>query len=213
MKRALPWRLSSIRVIGLLLSVWAGLVLADSSAVETVQKATRDILTELQKDEDELRGNPAAVRALIDRALAPHVDFPRMARLVLSKHWRVATTQQKADFTREFRGLLVRFYSNALADFLVRKDIPDHIEMTILATTTDAESNRVAVRTQLEASGYPPVQVKYSLYRTDSQWKVYDVSVEGISLVLNYRTSFADQIREKGLDGLIQALARNNAKA
>ena len=210
MNRATPWRLSSICVLGLLLSVWAGLGLANSSPVETVQKATENILAELQKEEDALRGNPAAIRALIDRTLAPYIDFPRMARLVLGKHWREATAQQKADFTREFRSLLVRFYSNALADFLVRKDIPDHIDMTFLPVKANAENKRVTVRTQFEASGYTPVSVNYRLYLTDGQWKVYDVSVEGISLVLNYRTSFADQIREKGLDGLIQALAKNN---
>lgn len=199
---------------GLSLSLWLGIgVAATTPPLETVQQVSKDILDKVRNEENNLRGNPDRVRALIDEALAPHVDFPRMARLVLGKHWKNASNEQKGSFTREFRSLLVRFYSNALADYLVDRSIPSDLAMTFMPFQGKAADKRVTVRTKLHASGYPSVPVNYSLYLTKGAWKVYDVTVSGISLILNYRSSFAGQIREKGLDGLIKEMAEKNAAA
>ncbi len=187
---------------------------AEPAPRETVEQATQDILATVRREEASMRGNPTHVRALIDQALAPYIDFPRMARLVLGKHWRSASSEQKVNFTREFRGLLVRFYSNALAEYLLKNTIPEDIEMTVLPVAQKPGDKRVTVRTRVQAAGRAPVPVNYSLYlNRGGLWKVYDVSVDGISLLVNYRTSFANQIRDKGIDGLIRTLADNNARA
>jgi phospholipid transport system substrate-binding protein len=196
----------------LMLLSWPVFAAAVDSPEQTVEQVTNQLLRKLRTAEDRLRGNPDEVRALIDNALAPHVDFPRMSRLVLGKHWRKASSQQKKDFIREFRGLLIRFYSGALASWLLDKSIPEDIDMTFLPTQTPDEK-RATVRTRVQSSGYSPVAINYSLYRHgDNAWKVYDVSVGGISVIMNYRTSFADQIRTRGVDGLIQQMAEKNAQ-
>jgi phospholipid transport system substrate-binding protein len=140
---------------------------------------------------------------LVDAKVLPHFDFTRMTRLAVGKNWRAATPEQQQSLVREFRTLLVRTYSTALATY---KD--ETIEVRPLKL--NAGDTEVTVRTRVLQSGGQPVQIDYAMEKKADGWKVFDVTVAGVSLVTNYRSTFDRQIAESGIDGLIKRLAEKN---
>jgi phospholipid transport system substrate-binding protein len=140
--------------------------------------------------------------------LIPHIDFISASKWVLGKHWRRADKQQKLRFIREFRTLLVRFYSSALADFLKTNQVQK--DMIRFLPYRGESSDDVTIRSEVHAPDGKTIPVNYYLHQTRKGWKVYDVSVEGISMITTYRTSFANEIKLKGVDGLIESLAEKN---
>ncbi len=179
-------------------------------AQQLMSSTAERMLSKLEQEGDALRNNPQWVRKMVDQNLLPHVDFDQMSRLVLGKHWRTATTEQRASFIEEFRQFLVRFYTAALIEYSKGHDIPKDV-IRFLPLRAAGNDTRVTVRSEVKQPGsgqYIPVD--YQLSSRDEQWKVYDVSVDGISLVANYRSSFAVEIRNGGVDGLIKRLAQRN---
>ncbi|MDP3636717.1 MAG: ABC transporter substrate-binding protein, partial [Azonexus sp.] len=148
-------------------------------------------------------GNAQKVIDLVDKKVLPHFNFPRMAALALGKEWRKATAPQQQQLTVEFRTLLVRTYANALTGYKNQKVVFKPFKMS--AGETD-----VMVRTEVVQPGSKAVQLDYSLEKQDSGWKVYDVTVAGISLVTNYRDQFAQEVRNGGIDGLIATISAKN---
>ena len=130
-----------------------------------------------------------------------------MSRLVLARNWRGATQQQRQRFVEEFRQLLVRTYGSSLSKYSGQEVRYPPMQ------SSGADDDRVTVQTEILQSGGPSIPLDYRLHRTDSGWKVYDVTVDGASLVLNYRSQFASEIARHGLDGLIQRLAERNSGA
>ena len=199
--------------IALLSISLSSLSLANEQSPKVVIEDTlREMIDALNQHETDIKRDPSRVNSLVENILLPRIDIIAASRWVLGKHWRRANKQQKLQFIREFRTLLLRFYSSALADYLQTNTV-DHNLFTFLPLR-DGERNKddVTVHSQMHGKDGKSIPVKYSMHRTKKGWKVYDVSVEGISVITTYRTSFATEIKQRGIDGLITMLVEKNAK-
>lgn len=184
--------------------IWPALTLAsDELPVNVIRSATDAVLTEL-KVTPGVRNDPQKLNLVIHRHIAPHIDFVTLSRLALGKNWRQATQQQRSLFVREFGRLLVKVYSTALSAYTNQ-------EIEYLPSKVSADQRRATVRTRITEKGQAPLAIDYSLRKIDSAWKIYDVKLEGISLAINYRASFAEEISTHGFDGMIKRLVMRNA--
>lgn len=181
----------------------ASVALAQEAPDALVKQVTEEVLEIVRKDKDIQNGNAKKAIDLVDAKVIPHFNFQHMTALAVGKDWRKASPQQQQQLTSEFKTLLVRTYSNALTGYKNQKVIYKPFKMN----PGDTEA---MVRTEVQQPGNKPVQLDYSLEKLDSGWKVYDVSVAGISLVTNYRDQFGQEIRNSGIDGLIKAIATKN---
>ena len=156
-----------------------------------------------------VRRSEAQVSQLVERVLVPHINFELTSKLVLGKHWRKASGEQRQAFITEFKRFVLRFYTTALADYVASNEVPkDLMHFEPLAA---AELERqLYVRSQVKQRSGQAVSVDYRVYWDNTAWKVVDVSVEGISMAVNYRTNFSREIRANGLDGLIDSLRERN---
>jgi len=192
-----------------LIAVLAGLLVSlPASAQEVapdvlVKNVANEVLDIVRKDKDIQTGNTRKAVDLVEAKVLPHFNFPHMTSLAVGKDWRQASPAQQKALIDEFRTLLVRTYSKALTEY--RDQTIDYKPLKMLPADTD-----VTVRTQVRQSGAKPVQIDYSLEKVDRGWKVYDISVAGVSLVTNYRGSFAQEISASGIDGLIKSLHTKN---
>jgi len=169
-----------------------------------VKNTANEVLDILRKDRDIQAGDTQKIVTITEEKIVPHFDFVRMSRMVLGRAWVKATDEQKEKFQAEFRDLLVRFYSSALSKY--RNQVIEY--KPLRASPTDTE---VVVKTQILQSGGQPIPIDYSLEKKDDTWKVYDVKIEGISLVANYKGQFAADLKQGGgLDVIIQKLADKN---
>ena len=168
-----------------------------------IKKVTDDVLTIVRQDKDIQGGNTKKAIALVEAKVLPHFNFLHMTALAVGRDWREATPEQKKQLAEEFKTLLVRTYSNALTGY---KD------QTIRYKPTKMQSGDtdVLVRTEIVQSGSKPIALDYSVEKLADGWKVYDVVVAGVSLVSNYRDTFAQEIRANKIDGLIKMLAAKN---
>ena len=170
-----------------------------------VRKNTTEILAALKADKDLAAGNQKKIEKLADEKILPLFNFVRMTQLAVGWNWKDASEAQKKSLIDEFRTLLVRTYSTSLTQF--RNQTID-VKPTKMAAT-DAE---VVVKTQVVQPGGQPIPIDYSLEKSGDSWKVYDVLIDGVSLVTNYRSSFNTEIQKSGIDGLIKSLADRNSK-
>jgi len=168
-----------------------------------VQETTDKITSVLRTSQDKIKAEPGYLLEVVDTIVAPHFDFKRMSSWVLGKYWRKASPDEKTRFAQEFRTLLVRTYAKALND-----NYDKQIDM--LAPRKRKGGKQVTVRTEIQQSGGFPIPISYKMHIRDGAWKIFDVSVDGISLVANYRSSFAKEIRTDGLEKLIARLADRN---
>ena len=172
-----------------------------------VKTVTLDVVDLIQKDKDIQKGDRRKLIALIEAKVLPHFNFQAMTSSAAGRNWDKATAEQKARLTDEFRTLLVRTYSSALASYSNQKF--DFRPLRSKPTDTD-----VTVNVRIIQSGDQPVTIDYDMEKRPGGWKVWDVRVGGISLVANYRTEFDNQIRASGVEGLIKTLnAKNNFQA
>lgn len=168
-----------------------------------IETAANAMVTELESRRTELRKDPAKLGELVDRILLPHFDVNHAARLVLGKHWRTATPEQRQQFIDAFYGSLMSNYGDALLEFT-----GDRIK--VLPTPVPADAVSASVRTEVRRSNGTRVPVNYSLRKTEAGWKVWDVVIEGISYVKSFREDFGAEIDQKGLDAVIQRLQAQN---
>jgi phospholipid transport system substrate-binding protein len=187
----------------MLLLIVPQLAAAVTDPLNLVRDTSERCLSEIINRKAELTETPGKIYSLVDDIVLPSFDFERMSRLVLGKFWRQASEQEKQDFVREFRQMLVRTYGTALLQFSGQEI--KYLPMRLAPDATD-----VTVNTEVKNPGAPPVPINYSLYLAADDWKVYDVSIDGVSLVSNYRNSFNAQIRRYTLAGLIGKLADRN---
>ena len=178
-------------------------ILAQEAPDVLIRDVTEDVLEIIRKDKDIQSGNAQKAIELVDKKVLPHFNFQHMTALAVGKDWRKASPQQQQLLTAEFKTLLVRTYSNALTSYKNQKIVYKPFKMS--AGETD-----VLVRTEVLQPGSKAVQLDYSLEKLESGWKVYDVVVAGISLVTNYRDQFAQEVRSRGIDGLIATVAAKN---
>ena len=190
--------------LALMFGLNSACVRADEVPPDVLARTTTQEVLVILKQEKEL--TPAKVYQLVEAKVLPNFDFNRMTQLAVGKHWPSATAQQKTALVTEFRNLLVRTYSSSLTEF--SNQAVEFKPMTIKPDATD-----VTVRSEIRQPGGQPVPIDYSMYKTDFGWKVYDVSIDGVSLVTNYRASFSSTIRQSGIDGLIAALAAKSPQS
>jgi len=168
------------------------------------KKVTDEVLTIIRSDKEIQAGNTRKVLDLVEAKVLPHFDFAHMTRLAVGTAWRQATSAQQQSLTNEFRSLLVNTYTTAFTQY---RD--QNIEYRALKV--QPADKEVVVRSVIKQSGGgDPIDVNYSMEKTDKGWKVYDVVIGGISLVQNYRSSFNSEIQKGGIDGLIATLANKN---
>jgi len=179
---------------------------SDQSPLELVRDTSAQMLTTLREADTSINKNPAWLHEMIAENVLPHFDLELMGRWTLGKYWRNANLQQREEFVREFRALLIRSYGRALFDYA-------DAEIIYLPFRMKDDETRVKVNTELSRPNENSVKITYSLHSTTSGWKVYDVVIEGVSLVTNYRSSFMSKVRKDGLDQLIYLLAAKNKKA
>lgn len=191
-----------------LASLYSGVALANADiAPDVLVKQTADDVLNIIKNDKEIQaGNQQKLYAVAEDKILPNFDFDRVCRMVLGKNWKTATPEQQASFQKEFRSLLLRTYSVALGKY---KD--QVIEYKPMRTEPDAKN--VSVKTQILQSGGQPVAVDYSLVKGANGWKVYDIVIENVSLVTNYRSQFSNEIRQNGIDSLNTKLADKNKNA
>lgn len=182
----------------------AGSVHAQVSEPDVLIKAvSEEVLEIVRKDKDIQSGNAKKAQELVEVKVLPHFNFARMTQLALGREWRNANSAQQKALTEEFNSLLVRTYSKALTEY--RSQTIDYKPFKMPAGATE-----VTVRTEIRQPGGKPIQLDYDLEKQAQGWKVYDISVAGVSLVTNYRESFANEIRANGIDGLIKTLQAKN---
>ena len=200
-------RLSAIFFLWLALWLPASYAQAPTPPDQLVRATTEEILRLLKVNRDLYQRDKSALYGMVDEEVLPHFDFQRMSQWVLGRHWRTATPEQRERFVKEFRDLLVRTYATALLNYRDEK-------VVYLPFTGKPDDKQVIVRTAIKQStGAPDIPISYSFYRkADGSWKVYDVSIEGVSLVTNYRTTYADRIRRDGLDALIASISRTSTQ-
>lgn len=178
---------------------------AQESAPDTLVKGvTEDVLSILREDKDLQAGNQKKAMALIEEKIGPHFDFPRMTGLAVGQGWRQADPGQREALTREFRTLLVRTYANALTAY-------KNQTVSFKPAAGKSAEGDATVRTQINQPGGRPISVDYRLGKAGASWKVYDVAIDNVSLVTNYRSSFATEFAKGGADGLIKVLQEKNS--
>jgi phospholipid transport system substrate-binding protein len=178
--------------------------LAAMEAPADIIKTTTDlVITRIQSDRDELREDPAKMYALVSELIFPRFDFPIMAKLVLGTHWKDADSALRESFVGHFRKLLVRTYATALLEFSNQK-------ITYPEGGASQKERTAVVRQEIEQPGSAPIALGYRLHNSAGAWKVFDVSVDGVSLVKTYRASFSSMINDDGLANLIEKLSAKN---
>jgi phospholipid transport system substrate-binding protein len=192
----------------ILATILAALVPALAAAQETpdalVKRTTDEVLAIIKSDKELQSGNTGKVVQLAEQKVLPHFDFPRMARLAVGRNWAQASDAQKEAITKEFRTLLVRTYSTSLSQY--RNQTID-----VKPTKVGAQDKEAVVKTAVIQQGGPQIPIDYSMEKTDKgEWKVYDVVIDGASLVTTYRGTFNDQIQKGGIDGLVKTLQERN---
>jgi phospholipid transport system substrate-binding protein len=201
--------LKASRGILALCSAIAGLFVALAAIAQDVppdvlvKNVTLEVIDIVSKDKEIQSGNQRKIVDLVEAKVLPHFNFTAMTRLAVATNWEKSTAEQKKQLTEEFKTLLVRTYSSALTTYRDQKF--DFRPLRAKPTDTD-----VTVQVRIAQSGREPVMLEYDMEKTPSGWKAYDVRVAGVSLVVNYRTEFANEIRTSGIDGLIKGLAAKN---
>ena len=202
--------LSAIRALMYVAAVVAaGLVAGPAARADDlapdllVRNVTLEVVDIVSRDKDIQSGNQQRVVALVEQKVLPHFNFASMTRLAVATNWAKATPEQKKQLTEEFKTLLVRTYSSALSSYRDQKF--DFRPLRAKPTDTD-----VTVLVRIAQKSAEPVSFEYDMEKTPAGWKVYDLRVGGVSLVGNYRTEFANEVRANGIDGLVKALAGKN---
>ena len=171
---------------------------------EIILATVDGVIARITEAREKLDAQPEIVYDLINDLIIPVFDFNNMSRWILGKYWKQATEEQRTIFTHEFKSLLVRTYAKAVLGFTNER-------VNYLETLTGSKPNIVMVKTEIVSdSGVTPVN--YTMHISDGSWKVVNVAFEGISLVETYRKSFASEIRNNGLETLIQKLVDKNEK-
>lgn len=185
-----------------LLSPWyASTAQAAKAPAVLVDETMQQMIAALRGKQAELRADQDKLYALVQEIILPHFDFKRMSALVLGPNWRKATPQQRDRFVEEFRALIVRTYAKSLLEYTDE-------EITLKPVRGNPQAKRVTVPTVVKSpSGGQEIPIDYDMYKPAEAWLVYDVKIDNVSLVVNYKNSYADIIRKSGMDELLQQMA------
>ncbi len=192
-------------VLGLVFNV-SSVMAADLVAPQmAIENASNRLKEKLQ--DDSFTKDFQQITVFVEDVIYPHVDFNRISALVLGKLWRSASAEEKTEFKKEFQTLLIRTYSRAFVEF---KDW----SVRFLPLNMENGDRKVIVKTEILQPGIQPIAVNYRMLLSKGEWKVYDIIIEGVSLVTNYRTSFKNEVKRTGsLQAVIDQLAKRNSEA
>lgn len=179
--------------------------LANERPEEMLSRITDTMISSLRQNDARLKQNPEYVVTIINRILVPHVDSRSMARWVAGRQaWANADNSQRQNFTSEFRDLLIRTYASTLLEY------NDQSVQYFPPRQDTSKSRRVQVSSVIKESGKEPIRVSYRLVNKQGSWKVYDISIEGVSLLKGFRSQFATDFKQKGIDSVTQRIRRHN---
>ena len=185
---------------------WSGTLLAASDEATALVKSTAErMLATLQARRAEVDRSPSLIYGMIEDIVAPHFDFQRITQGAVGQHWRQATPAQQRQLVDGFKQVLVRTYARSLLSYSGQ-------EIRYLPAKPGSRPATATVSTEVRESGSAPIPVDYRMYESGAGWKVYDVVINNASLVGNYRSSFDNEIRQRGVDGLVAKLAEMNSK-
>ena len=194
-------------MLGVAMCCALGVVHAEAIAPDALIKNTvQEVIAIIKQDKDIQAGDQKKIIALVDAKVLPHFDFVRMTQLAAGKYWRSATPEQKQALVTEFRNMLVRTYTKV---FTVYRDQTVDVKPLKMA----ADDTEATVKTIITKPGAQPVLVDYEMKKAADGWKVFDIAIEGVSMVMSYRGTFASQIQGGGFDALIKTLSARNANA
>ena len=194
----------SIFLLGLLI---VGAVRAQELGPDQlVQKVTEDVLATIKSDKQLAAGDKQKALKLAEEKVLPHIDFEESTRLAVGRAWKEATPEQQKKLVGEFRRMLVRTYSNAIESYQGQT-------MKVMPARGKQDPEDTTVRAQFVRAGGKPLPIDFQMRKTDKGWKIYDIVVEGVSLVLTYRSEFDSVVRQSGVDGLLKRLAQKNEPA
>ena len=178
----------------------------ETNPEQLVQKITNEVLEAVKGDKQLAAGDRQKAVKLAEEKVLPYIDFEEATRLAVGRSWTKASPEQKKQLVTEFRNMLVRTYSNALGEY-------EGQTLKVLPSRKSDAPDEATVRTQFLRKGAPPLPIDFQMLKKDGGWKVYDIAVEGVSLVLTYRSEFDQVVKQGGIDGLIKRLAQKNEPA
>jgi phospholipid transport system substrate-binding protein len=175
----------------------------ETNPEQLVQKVTDEVLAAIKGDQQLAAGDKQKAIKLAEEKVLPYIDFEEATRLAVGRAWSQAKPEQKKKLISEFRNMLVRTYANALGGY-------EGQTLKVLPSRGKQSPEDTTVRTQYVRKGAPPLPIDFQMRKTDSGWKVYDIAVEGVSLVLTYRSEFDAVVKQGGIEELIKRLAQKN---
>ena len=178
----------------------------DLAPDQLVQKITEEVLASIKSDKDLAAGDKQKALKLAEEKVLPYIDFEEATRLAVGRTWAQASPEQKKRLVSEFRNMLVRTYSNAIESYQGQT-------LKVLPSRGKQDPQDTTVRTQFIRAGGQPLPIDFQMRKTEKGWKVFDIAVEGVSLVLTYRSEFDAVVKQEGIDGLIKRLAQKNTPA
>jgi len=197
------------RICVIFACLWLGSAVLAQAATppdEFVRQKTDQLLTEFTENREALEEDKERLYALVSDIVVPHFDMRRMSRYVLGQHWRDTSDEEKEEFVKEFKTQLVRTYATAMFEYTGAQEIQYQ------PLRHEEGDDRAVVKTEVPRSDGPSVPVEYRMIRNGDQWQVYDVVIENISTVQNYRAQYGTVINSRGVSGLITALREKNER-
>lgn len=202
-----PRRVSAA-IAGLLLALGTGSAAASVTPPdEVVKKATADLQTVIGQRQAEFRADPKKLYAVMEQMVVPHFDVKYIAQLILARNWKDASEDQRKRFEVAFKNMLMRSYADALVEY------HNAVKTEWQPLRMAPEAKNVTVHSKLLRQDGPPLPLGFAMRLKDGQWKVYDIIIENLSLVTNFRSQVNSAVKQQGLDGLIQRLERGEALA
>ena len=189
----------------LILCFMIGVAKAVASPDDVVKVTADGVISHIANNRSVLEKNPGKIYEMVDQLIIPRFDFISMSKWVLGKHWKQASEAQRSEFITQFKALLVRTYARALLEYSGQ-------EIKYFPSEQNPKSNIAVVKTELTSASNTQLPILYRMHQKNEEWKVVDVSVDGVSLVTTYRGSFATQIKKNGFDSLLNELSKKNAR-
>jgi len=195
----------NLRWLLLILYLVLNVAYAATSPNDVVKETADGVINHIENNRSILEKNPEKIFEMVNELIIPRFDFISMSKWVLGKHWKQATESQRSEFINQFKELLVRTYARALLEYSGQK-------IKYYPVERNPKSNLAVVKTELTSSSNAQLPILYRMHQKNEEWKVVDVSVDGVSLVTTYRGSFATQIKKNGFDSLLSELSKKNAR-
>lgn len=204
MNKLKAWFTTAIAAIAFVLCTSAVAEVAEGP-VSLLQRTSDDVIKILNEQRTEIEKDPGLIYRIVDDYIIPHLDDVTMAKLALGKNWRKADNDQKIEFVDQFRTLLVRTYSKSLQEFSDQT-------IKFYPVTAEKDATKLTVKSDVLQSGGPTIPVSYRMRIKNNAWKVYDINIDGVSLVTSYRGTFAQEMRKGGIEGLLKMLHDKNTR-